>query len=93
MFENMTSTVPPTALVLGQHIQHHEFHRSDHKLSKVFPWSTEAVRDLPLNATFCALIAPPYQGCIGRGGGDPPPSRATVPLTPSASLNGMCNRQ
>ena len=40
------------------------------------------------------------QRCIGRGGGTPPPpSRApslrpaTVPLTPSASLNGMCNRQ
>ena len=45
------------------------------------------------------------QGCIGRGGGTPPPPPpprlpckapslrpATVPLTPSASLNGICNR-
>ena len=39
------------------------------------------------------------QRCIGRGGGTPPPSRApslcpaTVSLTQSASLNGICNRQ
>ena len=41
------------------------------------------------------------QGCIGRGGDTlpPPPSRApsqcpaTVPLTASASLSGICNRQ
>ena len=41
------------------------------------------------------------QGCIGRWGGapPPPPSRApclcpaSVPLTASASLNGICNRQ
>ena len=39
------------------------------------------------------------QGCIGRGGGTPPPSRApslflaTVPLKASARLNGICNRQ
>ena len=38
-------------------------------------------------------------GCMGRGGRSPPPSRApslcpaTVPLTASASLNGICNRQ
>ena len=42
----------------------------------------------------------PRQGCIVGGGYPlPPPSRApslcpaTVPLTPSASLNGICNRQ
>ena len=39
------------------------------------------------------------QGCIGRGGAPPPPSMApslcpdTVSFTPSATLNGMCNRQ
>ena len=38
------------------------------------------------------------QGCIGRGGGRPPsraPSLrpATVPLTASASFDGICNRQ
>ena len=41
------------------------------------------------------------QGCIGRGGGTPPPNSsrapslypATVSLMASASLNGNCNRQ
>ena len=39
------------------------------------------------------------QGCIGRGEAPPSPSRApslcpaTVPLTPSASFNGICNRR
>ena len=41
---------------------------------------------------------PPPPGCIGRGGGTPPsraPSLcpATVSLTPSASFNGIYNRQ
>ena len=42
---------------------------------------------------------PPPQGCIGRWGGSPSPSRApslcptTVSLTPSASFNGICNRR
>ena len=44
-----------------------------------------------------AALAPSDQGCIGRS--PPLPSTApslcpaTVPLTPSASLNGVCNRQ
>ena len=45
-------------------------------------------------------VGGPCGAGIGKGGGNPPPpSRApslcpaTVPLTPSASLNGICNRQ
>ena len=44
----------------------------------------------------CASGEPVQQGCIGRGGGNPPaPSLrpVTVPLTASAWLNGICNRQ
>ena len=49
---------------------------------------------------WCWWMQPPIPGMLGSGESPPPPPStapslrpATVPLTPSASLNGICNRQ